>query len=49
MLYFPIGNLAKTPYFIKSLGIRVYCYEEIAYVITENAAAAVCAEIGYGL
>lgn len=37
MLYYPIGKCAKTPYFIRSLGIRVYTIEELSFCIIDNA------------
>lgn len=37
MLIFPIGEYSKTPYFIRSLGIRIYSMEELSYCIVENA------------
>lgn len=32
-----VGSYAVTPYFIQSLGIRVYCMEELCYCLKENA------------
>lgn len=36
MLYYPIGKSAKTPYFIRSLGVRVYTIEELSFCIIDN-------------
>lgn len=32
-----VGNYATTPYYIASLGIQVYCMEELCYCLRENA------------
>lgn len=32
-----IGNYAKNPYYFESLGVRVFCMEELAYCLRENA------------
>lgn len=37
MLLFPKSELVKTPYYIRSLSIRIYTIEELAYIITDEA------------
>lgn len=37
MLLFPVGEYSKTPYLIRSLGVRIYSMEELSYVIVDNA------------
>lgn len=32
-----VGDYAKSPYILKGLGVRVFCMEELCYVLKENA------------